>query len=58
MELDKEKFGKLEQFINMYFQMLNLGCDKNMILNKDISGNEMLPYDIFIKITEFHLLFF
>lgn len=55
MELDKEKFGKLEQFINMYFQMLNLGCDKNMILNKDISGNEMLPYDIFIKITESEL---
>jgi len=52
MELDQGKFTKLESFITMYFQMLNLGCDKNMIKNKDISGNEILPYDIFTKIIE------
>jgi len=55
MELNKEQFSKLEQFINMFFQMQSLGCDKNMIKNKDISGNEMLPYDIFTNIIESEL---
>ena len=54
MEIIKDRLQKIESFGNSYYQMKNFGADINMIhlLNKDVKNNEILPKNLFDKITE------